>query len=388
MPESASPRHAAGPRHRKWTVAAVVCVAGIVGALTATAVAQSHRFPDVPPDHYAYEAVEWAAEAGVTLGYGDGTFKPERPLGRWHAVVFLERYYDEILQAEQSADFTRADMMVLLKAINDGSTRDGGTSDGGTPSGSDSGDDVGLSPFVVAVRAAASVGDGFSAGGRHTCALGSDGAIECWGDRREGRLNAPAADNSREFVGVAAGAGHSCVIDASGTIECWGDNEYQQASAPAGAFDSVSAGRRHTCAVAVTGHVTCWGDNTYGQALPPQGQFDSVSAGLEHTCGLRADGTVTCWGDDTHGQATAPDGAFVSVSAGGQHSCALRADGAVVCWGRNYFGQADIGAGPFRAVSTGTEHTCGLRTDSTLTCWGNDSSGRTHVPQGFTAGRR
>ena len=88
------------------------------------AAAQSQRFPDVPPDHYAFEAVEWAAEVGVTLGYGDGTFRPSQPLGRWHALVFMERYYDEILKADESADFTRGDMMVLLKAINDGTLRD------------------------------------------------------------------------------------------------------------------------------------------------------------------------------------------------------------------------------------------------------------------------
>ncbi len=109
---------------KKRAVAAIVCVAGIVGALAATAVAQSQRFPDVPPDHYAFEAVEWAAEVGVTTGYTDGTFKPERPLIKRHAVVFMERYYDEILQAEQSDDFTRGDMMVLLKAINDGTIGD------------------------------------------------------------------------------------------------------------------------------------------------------------------------------------------------------------------------------------------------------------------------
>ena len=101
-------------------VAAIAAVACLAGALTATAIAQSQRFPDVPPDHYAYEAVEWAAEAGVTTGYTDGTFKPERALPKDHAVIFMERYYDEILQAEQSEDFTRGNMMVLLKAINDG----------------------------------------------------------------------------------------------------------------------------------------------------------------------------------------------------------------------------------------------------------------------------
>ena len=73
-------------------------VMSVVVAGPATAVAQSQRFPDVPADHYAFEAVEWAAEVGVTAGYSDGTFKPERPLIKRHAVMFMERYYDEILQ--------------------------------------------------------------------------------------------------------------------------------------------------------------------------------------------------------------------------------------------------------------------------------------------------
>ena len=73
------------------------------------------RFPDVAPDHAAHDAIQWAAEVGVT--YTDGTFKPERPLSKRHAVVFLERYYDEILGADESADFTRADMMQVLYEI-------------------------------------------------------------------------------------------------------------------------------------------------------------------------------------------------------------------------------------------------------------------------------
>lgn len=41
-----------------------------------TTVAQTaQRFSDVRPDHEAFEAIEWPASAGVTAGYGDGTFK-------------------------------------------------------------------------------------------------------------------------------------------------------------------------------------------------------------------------------------------------------------------------------------------------------------------------
>ena len=102
-------------------VAAVLAVGGAAVAQTA------QRFSDVPPDHEAFEAVEWAADTGLTLGYGDGTFKPSRALSKDHALVFMERYYDDILGADKSEGFTRADMMVLLKAINDGDNPSTGT---------------------------------------------------------------------------------------------------------------------------------------------------------------------------------------------------------------------------------------------------------------------
>lgn len=102
---------------RRLTVAVVAVV---VLAVAGTAVAQTaQRFSDVPPDHEAAEAVEWAAETGLTLGYEDGTFRPDEPLPRWAALVFMERFYDDVLEAAESEGFTRGDMMVLLKAIND-----------------------------------------------------------------------------------------------------------------------------------------------------------------------------------------------------------------------------------------------------------------------------
>ena len=80
----------------------LVVAGGTVAAQTA------QRFSDVPPDHEAHEAVEWAADVGLTLGYGDGTFGPDEPLPKRHALVFMERFYDDILQADESPDFTRS----------------------------------------------------------------------------------------------------------------------------------------------------------------------------------------------------------------------------------------------------------------------------------------
>ena len=103
---------------QRLTVALSIAVAVVVGG---TAIAQTaQRFSDVPSDHEAHEAVEWAASVGLTVGYDDGTFGPDDPLSRWQAVTFMERYYDNILQASKSGRFTRGDMMMLLKAIDDG----------------------------------------------------------------------------------------------------------------------------------------------------------------------------------------------------------------------------------------------------------------------------
>ena len=101
-------------KRRLVSAAVIVALVAVGGA----AIAQSaQRFTDVPPEHPAYEAVEWAASVELTLGYGDGTFRPDVPLHKTHAVLFMERYYDNILQAAETDGFTRGDMMLLLHEI-------------------------------------------------------------------------------------------------------------------------------------------------------------------------------------------------------------------------------------------------------------------------------
>ena len=49
------------------------------------------RFPDVPRDAYYYEAVDWAAENGITGGTGEGKFSPDATCSRAQIVTFLWR---------------------------------------------------------------------------------------------------------------------------------------------------------------------------------------------------------------------------------------------------------------------------------------------------------
>ena len=74
----------------------------------------------------------------MTLGYGDGTFRPEEPLSYLHASIFLTRYYEEVLGADVSADFTRSDMMRVLYEIA-GSPGVGEATQSTTPTNPDSG---------------------------------------------------------------------------------------------------------------------------------------------------------------------------------------------------------------------------------------------------------
>jgi hypothetical protein len=48
-------------------------------------------FSDVSPEHWAYDAVEWAKGKGITTGYPDGTFGPDKTLSRAEFMVMLKR---------------------------------------------------------------------------------------------------------------------------------------------------------------------------------------------------------------------------------------------------------------------------------------------------------
>jgi hypothetical protein len=48
-------------------------------------------YPDVPADHWAYAAVEYAASLGIVQGYGDGSYQPDWNVTRGQMAVFVAR---------------------------------------------------------------------------------------------------------------------------------------------------------------------------------------------------------------------------------------------------------------------------------------------------------
>jgi hypothetical protein len=56
------------------------------------AVTASTEFTDIPADQYYTDAVTWAEANGITTGYEDGTFRPNREVTRQEFITFLYRY--------------------------------------------------------------------------------------------------------------------------------------------------------------------------------------------------------------------------------------------------------------------------------------------------------
>lgn len=61
-------------------------------------------FADVPPDHWAYNAVEFLRQQGLTEGYPDRTFMGKRPMTRYEFAQTLARMIPGILAKVQPAE--------------------------------------------------------------------------------------------------------------------------------------------------------------------------------------------------------------------------------------------------------------------------------------------
>lgn len=231
-----------------------------------------------------------------------------------------------------------------------------------------------------------------TAGDAHTCGLSTSGGGLCWGSNGNGQLGDGNGGTSAstpgsvqlmsELAAISAGGRHTCAVKSDGAALCWGNNGTAQlgdgtatdrdspVSVGGGlVFGAVAVGGVHSCALTGAGATHCWGFNLFGQlgdgtntdrsapsAVDGALAFERLSAGSDHTCGLTADGEAFCWGFNADGRLgdggatdrnvpTPVSGGleFLDIDAGGVHSCGVTTLGEVYCWGVNQAGQLGDG---------------------------------------------
>jgi alpha-tubulin suppressor-like RCC1 family protein len=228
------------------------------------------------------------------------------------------------------------------------------------------------------------------AGGAHTCAIGIDQRMYCWGDNLHGQLGDPSLRNSFSpvpavttalFTDLALGGSHSCGLRSDAVLLCWGANDIGQigvanvgngvtvptATQTTQRFASVAAGARRTCARTADGTTFCWGTMWVARSaqgvetVRPQAQpfriqqapaFQLLAVGTNSTCGIALDNSAHCWEANPTGsigngttdgniapQPVAGDLRFVGIAAGEAQTCGIVDTGLAYCWGADAHGQ-------------------------------------------------
>jgi alpha-tubulin suppressor-like RCC1 family protein len=101
----------------------------------------------------------------------------------------------------------------------------------------------GIYPIPIDVSGLTSGVNAIATGGRHTCALTSNGGVKCWGCNEVGQLGDGTTIAMSSFA-------NSTPVDVIGLTS---------------GVSAITAGSNHTCALTLNGAIKCWGSNYAGQ---------------------------------------------------------------------------------------------------------------------------
>lgn len=76
-------------RTRIGLLSLVLVATQLAVPLQASAIGSMKDFTDVPPDHYAYEAITYLRERKILLGYSDGSYRPNQRVNRAEALKII-----------------------------------------------------------------------------------------------------------------------------------------------------------------------------------------------------------------------------------------------------------------------------------------------------------
>ena len=185
-------------------------------------------------------------------------------------------------------------------------------------------------------------GKAYCWGGSEVGALGAQVAGDCWAPCT---LSPVEVDGGLRLERVSAGSSHTCGVGGDGRIHCWGDNQYGQ----------LGTSTSELCEVEYSDDpVPC---STTPVPVPGGASWKDVSVGTYHTCALATNGRAHCWGlqalgvlgdgiepEDYDQFRTEPapvvgDLTFTTMSASSYRNCAVTAQGPTYCWGGGFLGR-------------------------------------------------
>jgi hypothetical protein len=85
---------------RKLLVLILIALLALALTGTACAAVVNPSFGDVPAKHWAYASVTKLAQAGLVDGYGDGTFRGDKPMNRYEFATLVARLVDKYDKAD------------------------------------------------------------------------------------------------------------------------------------------------------------------------------------------------------------------------------------------------------------------------------------------------
>ena len=183
----------------------------------------------------------------------------------------------------------------------------------------------------------------------HSCVTGTDGASYCWGNNSAYQLginnttpyNVPVKTlqggipSNVKLTQISSYYQHTCALGSNSLLYCWGQNAYGQlgngntstaqqpvfasqiTNASGEELTGFSVGDYHTCVNSSNGKIYCWGYNAYGglgsglstnpdsprQVATSTAELGynantKLAVGSYHTCAIGPDEKVYCSGDD------------------------------------------------------------------------------------------
>ncbi|MCA9686614.1 MAG: hypothetical protein KC457_30895 [Myxococcales bacterium] len=176
-----------------------------------------------------------------------------------------------------------------------------------------------------------------------SCQLSSGGS----GKRREQSYEGP-------FAKLAVNSKHTCLLGRDGAIQCFGGDDSREPAmtpTPTGKFVDLASGRRYACALAEDGSISCFGSCAGENCQPPSGSFTGLALHDESGGCAWDEKHTQCWGWGDFLDFIAPSGEALAkpvqkIVFGADWSLIHYADGTILPFRRGRVGMEGVWSDP------------------------------------------